>query len=184
MIRIGLKSWSVRPCPDNSRVSTHKMSSKSMHCMHAFWSNLTNRQIDRQTSREIAFTISIVGGKKIKIVNNNWSLQFTKLIRIMIVKLWRNEIISQLIITVTLSQIIRTTETPINQTITDQSHWQSFTITYIHNIFSIHKTTVRWQGSDGVRIWMLSKSDNFPTSESIGHTKIIFGQILIWLWIE
>ena len=36
------------------------MSSKSMH---AFLSNLANRQTDRQTSRAITFTSSIVGGK-------------------------------------------------------------------------------------------------------------------------
>ena len=45
IIRIGLKNWSVRPCPDTS-LSTRKMSSKSMH---AFLSNLANRQTDRQT---------------------------------------------------------------------------------------------------------------------------------------
>jgi len=37
------------------------MSSKSMH---AFLTNLANRQTDRQTSRGIAFTSSVVGGIK------------------------------------------------------------------------------------------------------------------------
>jgi len=51
-------------------LSTRKMSSKFMH---AFLSNLANRQTDRQTSRAIAFTASVVGGKQIvhrKAVNN------------------------------------------------------------------------------------------------------------------
>jgi len=42
-------------------VPTRKMSSKSMH---AFLSNLANRQTDRQTSQAIAFTSSVVGGNK------------------------------------------------------------------------------------------------------------------------
>jgi len=42
-------------------LSTRKMSSKSMH---AFLSNLANRQTDRQTSRAIALTSSVVGGKQ------------------------------------------------------------------------------------------------------------------------
>jgi len=42
-------------------LSTRKISSKSMH---AFLSNLANRQTDRQTiSQAIAFTTSFVGGK-------------------------------------------------------------------------------------------------------------------------
>jgi len=41
-------------------LSTGEMSSKSTH---AFLSNLANRQIDRQTSRAIAFTSSVVAGK-------------------------------------------------------------------------------------------------------------------------
>jgi len=45
VIWIGLKSWSVRPCPDT--LSTCKISSKSMH---AFLSNLANRQTDSQTN--------------------------------------------------------------------------------------------------------------------------------------
>ena len=46
-------------------LSTRKISSKSMH---AFLSNLANRQTDRQTSRAIASTSSFVGA-------NNWKLQ-------------------------------------------------------------------------------------------------------------
>jgi len=41
-------------------LSTRKISSKFMH---AFWSNLANRQTDRQTSRAIAYTSSFVGGE-------------------------------------------------------------------------------------------------------------------------
>jgi len=41
-------------------LSTRKMSSKSMH---AFLSNLADSQTDRQTSRAISFTSSVVGGK-------------------------------------------------------------------------------------------------------------------------
>ena len=41
-------------------LSTRKISSKSMH---TFLSDLANRQTDRQTSRAIAFTSSVVGGK-------------------------------------------------------------------------------------------------------------------------
>jgi len=58
---IWLKSWSVRPCPNN--------------CQHAkchpnpctrFWVILlTERQTDRQTLRAIAFTSSVVGGKEL-----------------------------------------------------------------------------------------------------------------------
>jgi len=42
-------------------LSTRKISSKSMH---AFWSNLANRQTDRQTNTGKTFTSCFVGGNK------------------------------------------------------------------------------------------------------------------------
>jgi len=60
MTRIGLKSWSVRPCPDT--------------CRHAkchpnpctrFWVILLT---DRQTARANTFTSSVVGGKLCNVV--------------------------------------------------------------------------------------------------------------------
>jgi len=59
-------------------LSTRKMSSKSMH---AFWVILlTDRQTDIQTSREIAFTSSVLGGKNCArgiVLFKQWSLLLT-----------------------------------------------------------------------------------------------------------
>jgi len=59
MIRIGLKSWSVCPCPDTCWHATFHPNP----CMHFWVILLTDRQTDRRTSRAIAFSSSFVGGK-------------------------------------------------------------------------------------------------------------------------
>jgi len=57
--RIGLKSWSVRPCPDTWRHAKYHPNP----CTRFWVILLTDRQTDKQTSRAIAFTSSFVGGK-------------------------------------------------------------------------------------------------------------------------
>ena len=56
IIRIGLKSWSVRPCPDICRHATFHSNPYTR-----FWVILLT---DRQTRAKKTFTSSFVGGKK------------------------------------------------------------------------------------------------------------------------
>jgi len=62
MIRIGLKSWSVRPCPDTCRQAKFHPNACTRFWV-IFANRQTERQTDRQTSRAIAYTSYFVGGK-------------------------------------------------------------------------------------------------------------------------